>query len=121
VRFGREGADLVQELPITFSQAALGAEIEIPLVGDSTRVRIGAGTQSGHMLRLRGKGLPHLRGSGRGDMIVRVLVWTPTHLNADQERMFRQLAEVETAAPVDGSRNGDRGLWSKLKEAFGGG
>jgi len=120
-RFAREGADLIQELPVTFSQAALGAEIEIPLVGATTKVRIGAGTQSGHLLRLRGKGLPHLRGGGRGDMIVRVLVWTPTHLTPEQEKLFRQLAEVETAAPSDGSRDHDRGLWSKLKEAFGGG
>jgi len=119
-RFAREGADLIQDLPITFSQAALGAEIEIPLVGATTSVRIAGGTQSGHLLRLRGKGLPQLRGGGRGDMIVRVAVWTPTHLNAEQERIFRQLADVETAAPADGSRDHERGIWSKLKEAFGG-
>jgi molecular chaperone DnaJ len=120
-RFARDGADLIQELPVTFSQAALGAEIEIPLVGATTNVRITGGTQSGHLLRLRGKGLPQLRGGGRGDMIVRIAVWTPTHLNAEQERIFRELADVETAAPSDGSPDHERGLWSKLKEAFGGG
>lgn len=120
-RFVREGADLMHELAITFSQAALGAEVSVPLVGGSSRVRISPGTQSGHLLRLRGKGLPHLRGGGRGDLIVRVVVWTPTHLTSEQEELFEKLADVENAVPTDRDRDEDRGLWSKLKEAFGGG
>src|SRR5687767_12493183 len=86
-RFMRDGADLIFELPITFSQAALGAEVDVPTVGGSARVRIAPGTQSGRLLRMRGKGLPHLQAGGRGDLIIRVLVWTPTELNAAQEAL----------------------------------
>ena len=119
-RFVRDGADLVHELAVTFSQAALGAEVDVPLVGGASRVRLAPGTQSGHLMRLRGKGLPNLRGGTRGDLIVRVVVWTPTRLTAEQERALRELAAVEEAVPNERSRETDRGLWSRLKEAFGG-
>jgi molecular chaperone DnaJ len=116
-RFLRDGADLVYDLPITFSQAALGAEIEVPTIGSVARVKIAAGTQSGQLLRLRGRGLPHLQGGGRGDLIIRVAVWTPTELTAQQESLLRQLAKVEAPAErVDGGR--DRGFWSRVKEAL---
>lgn len=118
-RFTRDGSDLIHDLAITFSQAALGAEIEVPIVGGETRLRIGAGTQSGTVLRVRGKGLPNLRGGGRGDLLVRVTVWTPTHLTAEQERVFRELAAVESAVPEAGQGE-DRGFWSRVKEALGG-
>jgi molecular chaperone DnaJ len=116
-RFLRDGADLVYDLPITFSQAALGAEIEVPTIGSAARVKIAAGTQSGQLLRLRGRGLPHLQGGGRGDLIIRIAVWTPTELTAQQESLLRQLAKVEAPAErVDGAR--DRGFWSRVKEAL---
>jgi molecular chaperone DnaJ len=118
-RFLREGADLILELPVTFSQAALGAEVEVPLVTGSTRIRVAPGTQSGRLLRIRGKGLPQLQGGGRGDVIVRVIVWTPTDLTAEQEKLLRQLAAVESAVPADRERETDRGFWSKVREAFG--
>jgi molecular chaperone DnaJ len=119
-RFVREGADLLHELSVTFSQAALGGEVDVPMVTGSTKVRITPGTQSGHLLRLRGKGLPQLRGGGRGDLIVRVSVWTPTHLTPEQERVLRELAAVESPVPSDGGREQDRGIWSRIKEALGG-
>jgi molecular chaperone DnaJ len=120
-RFVREGSDLLHELFVTFTQAALGAEVEVPTVTGTAAVKIGAGTQSGHMLRMRGKGLPQLRGGSRGDMIVRVNVWTPTDLSDEQERLLRQLAAIESDLPAEPRREHDRGLWSKIKEAFGGG
>jgi molecular chaperone DnaJ len=117
-RFTREGADLIFELPITFSQAALGHDAEVPVVGGSTRLKIPAGTQSGRLLRLRGKGLPQLQATGRGDLIVRVFVWTPTQLSSEQEALFRKLAKVEDAAPLRTGDEKDRGFWSKVREAF---
>ena len=120
-RFTRDGADLVHEHAITFSQAALGAEVEVPTVDGTAKLTIPAGTQSGKMLRLRGRGLPHLRGGGRGDQIVRVLVWTPSRLDEAQERLLRQLAEIESPPPANtetAQREG--GFWSKVKEAFSG-
>ena len=119
-RFLREGADLLHEIAITFSQAALGADIEVPLVTGTTTVRIAAGTQSGSVIRLKHKGLPQLRGGSRGDLIIRVNVWTPTNLTRDQERVLRELQAIESAAPVDGRPSEDRGIWGKIKEAFGG-
>jgi molecular chaperone DnaJ len=68
---------------------------------------------------MRGKGLPHLQGGGRGDLIVRVLVWTPTQLTTEQEALFRKLAQVEERAPQAGEEE-DRGFWSKVREALGG-
>ena len=117
-RFHREGADIVYEHPVTFSQAALGHEVEVPTVGGTARVKIPAGTQSGTLLRLRGRGLPNLQGGGRGDQIVRIVVWTPTSLSADAERLIRKLAEIEAAPPerLDGGAEG--GFWNKVKSAF---
>ena len=118
-RFLRDGANLVHDLLVTFSQAALGAEVEVPMIGGSTRIRIAPGTQSGHLMRLRGKGLPELRGGGRGDLVVRVSVWTPTNLTHEQERVMRELGRVESTVPAHQQAE-DRGLWSRVKEAFGG-
>lgn len=118
-RFGRDGADLVYDLAITFSQAALGAEIEVPTINGSARLKIPAGIQSSRMLRMRGKGLPQLQSTVRGDMIVRILVWTPSQHSPEQEALYRKLAQIESAPPRAGEEE-DRGFWSKVKEALGG-
>jgi molecular chaperone DnaJ len=116
-RFLRDGADLIYELPVTFSQAALGAELDVPTIGGSARLKVAPGTQSGRLLRMRGRGLPHLQGGGRGDLIIRVAVWTPTELTAEQEMLLRKLAKVEAPAQrVDDGR--DRGFWSRVREAL---
>src|SRR5687767_3424874 len=118
-RFTREGADLLYELPITFSQAALGAEVEVPTLNGAARLKIPAGIQSGRMLRMRGKGLPHLQAAAKGDLIVQVIVWTPAQLSPEQEVFFRKLAQVEQPAPRVGEDSGG-GFWTKVKEALGG-
>jgi molecular chaperone DnaJ len=116
-RFIRDGADLIHELPITFSQAALGAELEVPTIGGTARLKVAPGTQSGRLLRMRGRGLPHLQGGGRGDLIIRVVVWTPAELTAEQEALFRKLARTEAPAQrTDDGRDG--GLWSRVKSAL---
>ncbi len=118
-RFTRDGADLIYDLAITFSQAALGTEIDVPLVGaPNMRVKIAAGTQSGRVLRLRAKGLPHLQGPGRGDLLVRVIVWTPTDLTSEQQQLFKKMSQIETAPPAPGEHESGRGFWSKFKEAI---
>ena len=118
-RFARDGADVVCELPVTFSQAALGARLEVPTVLGTTEVEVEPGTQSGRIIRLRGEGLPRLQATGRGDQLVRIVVWIPTELTPEQEKRIRALAEVETPAPdrVDGGREGG-GFWSRVKQAF---
>jgi molecular chaperone DnaJ len=116
-RFVRDGANLVYQLPITYTQAVLGAEIEIPTVGGVARLKVPAGTQSGRMLRLRERGLPRLQASGRGDLMVQVVVWIPSSPNAEERAMLQELAKVETPPPRT-KEGDDRGFWSKVKGAF---
>lgn len=117
-RFVRDGENLLHELAITFSQAALGDEVEVPTVEGTVRMTVPAGIQNGEILRLRGQGLPGLHGRGRGDQLVRVRVWTPQHLSKEQERILRELRDLETPAPSGAENGGDKGFWSKVKEAF---
>jgi molecular chaperone DnaJ len=117
-RFVREGSDLVCDLPITLSQAALGAELDVPTVTGTARLVVPAGVQSGTVLVLRGKGLPNLEARGKGDLRVRVAVWTPERLTPEQEALLRRLAEIEDTPPVPGEAGGRRGFWSRVREAF---
>ena len=93
--FKRHGDDIVQTVPITFSQAALGAEIKIPSLEGEMDFTVESGTQSDTLVRLPGKGAPRLQSYGRGDMIVRLVVQTPTKLSSRQEELFRELAELD--------------------------
>jgi molecular chaperone DnaJ len=116
-RFERHGDDLVYDLPVSFSQAALGEDVEIPTPYGDAPLKVQPGTQTGTIYRLRGKGLPRLGESGRGDLHVRVQVWTPTRLTPEQEKVFRELQEVEGEPPS--AEGTGRGFWNKIKEAFG--
>jgi molecular chaperone DnaJ len=120
-RFVRDGVDLVYEQPVTFGQAALGIDLDVPTVEGRARVTIPPGIQSGELLRLRGLGLPELNSHARGDQLVRVIVWTPDDLSPEHEEALRRLREVESPAPERLDRRGRRGFWSKVKEAFTGG
>jgi molecular chaperone DnaJ len=120
-RFTRNGSDLLHELPVTFAQAALGSEVDVPTIEGTARVTVPAGVQSGELLRLRGLGLPELNRTVRGDQLVRVIVWTPDDLTAEQEQVLKELRDVESAAPDKISRRSHKGFWSKVKEAFTGG
>jgi len=113
-RFVRQGNDLVVELPVSFSQAALGGEFQVPTPYGEERVRVPVGTQTDTVLRLKGKGLPALGQHGTGDLMIRVHVWTPEKLTEEQERLFRELAKLEGEPP-----RRSPGFWSKLKEALG--
>ena len=118
-RFVRDGIQLLYELPITVGQAVLGDEVDVPTVEGTAPLRIPAGTQSGELLKLRELGLPELGGSRRGDQLVRVTVWIPEHLTAEQEQLYRSILKAEDPAPerIDGRK----GFWSRVKEAFGSG
>jgi len=116
-RFQRAGDDLVYTLAVTMSQAALGTRLEIPTVIDGqAMLEIPSGIQSGQALRLRERGMPRLRGTGRGDQIVRVLVWTPTNLSREERDALEKLAEVESDPPVPDSE--EPGFWERVKRAF---
>lgn len=113
--FERDGTTLVTRVPITFTSAALGGEIEIPgLDGERVKVIIPAGIQSGKQLRQRGAGMPVLQGRGRGDMVIEIGVETPTKLSARQKELLRELQDTETGDECPGSK----GFFDRLKEAW---
>lgn len=112
--FRRRDFDILLDLTINIAQATLGAEIEVPTVDGKEKLRIPPGTQSGKVMTLRARGVPRLRGSGRGDHHVIVNVETPTHLTSEQRKLFEQLAkslgsEVHTQ---------ERGFWEQLRDFF---
>jgi molecular chaperone DnaJ len=113
-RFERQGDDLYHDFLLSFSQAALGGTFTVPTPYGDEEVKIPAGTQTETLLRLRGRGLPVLGQNAKGDLLVRVHVWTPERLTAEQERLFRELAKTEGEPPKRSP-----GFWSKLKEALG--
>jgi molecular chaperone DnaJ len=113
-RFERQGDDLIFDLSLSFSQAALGGEHEIPTPYGSETIVVPAGTQPETIHRLRGRGLPVLGQDSKGDLLIRVHVWTPERLTGEQERLFRELAKLEGEPPKR-----EPGFWSKLKEALG--
>ena len=93
-RFHREGDDIITEEEIPFSMAALGGVLDVPTVDESVKIRIQPGTQPGTLIRLRGKGVPHVRGNGRGDQYVKVQLKVPTHLSRRQRELLEELEET---------------------------
>lgn len=94
--FHREGDDVLCSIPISMTQAALGAEIEVPTLNKPKKLTVPKGIQNGQTLRLKGEGFPHLRGSGKGDQIFQVSVKIPSHLTKKQEELLREFEELET-------------------------
>jgi molecular chaperone DnaJ len=113
-RFERVGDDLSLDLPLSFTQAALGTSVSVPTPYGEERLSVPAGIQSGTVLRVRGKGLPRLGQSGSGDLNVRVHVWTPENLSTEQRRVLEEFSKVEGPPPKQSS-----GFWSRLKQALG--
>ncbi|MGN6695825.1 MAG: molecular chaperone DnaJ [Aquihabitans sp.] len=113
-RFSREGDDLVHRLHLPFTQAALGAAISFETLDGDEDLVIPRGTQAGKVFRLRGRGVPHVRGRGRGDLLVEVVVDTPVDLEPEVEDALRQIAAArgEDVAPAD------KGFFSRIKSAF---
>jgi molecular chaperone DnaJ len=93
--FQRDGVDLLCEVPITFSQAALGGELEVPTLTGAASVSLPKGTAHGDVFRLRGKGMPDVRGRGHGDLLIRTLIDVPKKLTKRQEELLRELAEID--------------------------
>ncbi len=113
--FKRDGDDIFLEIPITFSQAALGDEIEVPTVHGKVAFKIPAGTQTGKTFRLRNKGVPNVRGYGQGDQYVKVRVVTPTNLTEEQKELFRKLHELSDKEPLNENEDS---FFARFKKAF---
>ena len=114
-RFERDGEDLYTEVHVTYPQVVFGADIEVPGVLGPLTLRVPPGTQSGQVFLLRGRGLPRVNASGTGDLQVRVQVWTPQTMSAEESKLLKKLAEVQPAAP----QAREKGFWEKMREVLG--
>jgi molecular chaperone DnaJ len=112
--FERHGNELVCQVPISFAQAALGAEVDVPTLDGPEPATIPRGTQSGEVVKLKGRGMPDFNGRGRGDLLVEVVVETPRHLSERQEALLRELAELDHEH-VSARR---KGFFDRLKDYF---
>ncbi|WP_226677342.1 molecular chaperone DnaJ [Mesobacillus jeotgali] len=113
--FERDGDDIYCEMPITFVQAALGDEVEVPTLHGKVKLKVPAGTQTGTKFRLKGKGVPNVRGYGTGDQHVLVRIVTPTKLSEKQKQLLREFAEVSGQSPLGEQ---EESFFSKVKRAF---
>ncbi|WP_089608567.1 molecular chaperone DnaJ [Dehalobacterium formicoaceticum] len=118
--FKRENDDVIGEFPLSFVQAALGCEVEIPTLDGKVKLTIPEGTQTGTSFRLRGRGITKLRGYGRGDHHVRVKVVTPTHLTEEQKEILRDFGNLPSEEHESDSHRADKGkgFFNKVKDAF---
>lgn len=113
--FIRQGDDLIYEAPISFVQATLGDEIEIPTLEEKVKLKIPEGTQPGARFRLKSKGIQHLKGYGKGDLHVRVKVVIPKNLNDKQRELLSKFAELSG----ENIKSTSKGFLGKMKDAFG--
>ncbi|KAB1153200.1 molecular chaperone DnaJ [Tenacibaculum aiptasiae] len=112
----REGSNIHYDLYINFSEAVLGASKEVQTVTGKVKIKIEAGTQSGKILRLKGKGLPSIERYGNGDFLIHVNVWTPQELTKEQRKFFEQMQEDENFSP--NPQKSDKSFFEKVKDMF---
>ena len=108
--FSREDTEVTCDMPITFSQAALGSTLDVPTLDGKVKLKIPAGTQSGKVFRIKGKGIASLQGGGRGDQHVRVYVEVPSQLNKEQRELLERFAAISGKDTLPQSRS----FWEKV-------
>ena len=116
--FAREGDDILYELPLSFAQAALGTEIEVPTLDGKTKLKIPAGSQTGTAFRLKGQGVPHLNKSGRGDQLITLFVVIPDKLTKKQRQLLQELADTLSPDNMPSTEKW-KGRLSRLRTTFG--
>ena len=112
----RDGNNVVYDLYVSFIDASLGAQIEVPTIDGKVKIKLEPGTQSGKVLRLKGKGVKDLNGYGRGDELIHVNVWTPKQLSKEEKEMLESLRESENFIPDPGKS--EKSFFDKMKEFF---
>jgi molecular chaperone DnaJ len=112
----REGNNIVYDLHISFIDAAIGTNLEIPTVDGKVKLKIDPGTQGGKILRLRGKGLPELNSHHRGDQLVHINIWTPQKLTSDEKDLLEKLRDADNFKPHPGKN--DKSFFDKMREYF---
>jgi len=114
-RFERDAEDLYTEVLTTYAQLVFGADVNVPTVTGSVVLSIPAGTQSGQVFHLRGRGLPRVNTSGTGDLHVRVQMWTPDRLTEREQELIKELGKVQKSVPVDRGKS----FWTRMRDALG--
>ncbi|CAN5428934.1 molecular chaperone DnaJ [soil metagenome] len=112
----RDGMNLYYDHFVSYSDAALGTQIEVPTIDGKAKVKVDAGTQSGKVLRLKAKGLPDINTYGRGDILVNINVWTPQHLSKEEKKILEDLKEAENFKPNPTKK--DKGFFERMKQYF---
>ncbi|MEN0046119.1 MAG: molecular chaperone DnaJ [Bacteroidota bacterium] len=112
----RDGMNLVHDLYMNFADAALGTSVEVPTIDGRVKIKVPAGTQSGKIFRLKGKGLPSVQSYGKGDQLIHVNVWTPKKLNDQEKKLLEKLREMPNFQPQPG--RSDKGFFEKMKDYF---
>ena len=113
--FDRDGDDLHVDVAVNFAAAAMGAKIEVPTLGEPAHLQVPPGTQSGQVMRVRGRGLPGLHG-GHGDLMVRIIVWVPERLSGSDKKLLEELARSDAFKPPKPGKS----LFDRVKDAFAG-
>jgi molecular chaperone DnaJ len=116
--FTREGLDIYHDLYISFPDAALGTEVEVPTLKGRARLQVDPGVQSGKILRMRERGLPELQGTHRGDQMVRIHVWTPRALTEEETRILERLRGAESFVPKPEREEPRKSFFSRVKDVF---
>ena len=114
----RDGLDVRCDLHLSFPDAALGTEVEVPTLKGRARLQIDAGVQSGRVLRMRGRGIPELGGTRRGDQLITVQVWTPTKLSDRERELIEELRGGEAFEPQPDQPQEKKSFFSKVKDVF---
>ncbi len=112
----RDGNNIIYDQYISFIDAALGSDIEVPTIGGKVKINIKPGTQSGEIFRLRGKGIKDINGYGKGDQLIHINVWTPKHLSSEERATLERLKSSSNFAPHPGKN--DKGFFEKVKDYF---
>lgn len=112
----RDGLNVAYDLYISFPDAAFGTSVEVPTIDGRAKIKIPAGTQSGKIFRLKGKGFPEVQGYGKGDQLIHVNVWTPQHLNAEEKEALEKLSRSENFKP--NPNKSDKSFFDRVREAF---
>ncbi len=112
----RDGMNLIYELYLNFADASLGTSIEVPTIDGVVKIKIPAGTQSGKIFRLKGKGLPSVQSYGKGDQLIHVNVWTPKKLNNEERELLEKLREMPNFDPKPGKS--EKGFFEKMRDYF---
>jgi len=112
----RDGMNLIYELYLNFADAAMGTSVEVPTIGGRVKIKVPAGTQSGKIFRLKGKGLPSVQAYGTGDQLIHVNVWTPKKLNDEEKQLLEKLRNMPNFNPQPGKS--EKGFFEKMRDYF---